>query len=102
MSEDEAEASDHAGDAVVAPEDGQAAASPSPTPPGGLLVDPPMQGGPVPENRPGLVTLAFITIFQEGKGYISSMKKKADLQAWVRHVLMWHDGRALSCKRSGY
>ena len=25
-----------------------------------------------------------------------------DLQAWVRHVLMWHDGRALSCKRFRY
>ena len=66
------------------------------------MVDPPTTGKALQENMPSLVTGAFIEIFQEGKGDFNSMKKKVDLQAWVRHVLMWPDGRALACKRFRY
>ncbi len=41
-------------------------------------------------------------IFQEGKGDFNNARKKVPLWSWVRHVLMWHDGRALSCKRFRY
>ena len=67
-----------------------------------MLVDPPTTGEALPENRRGLVASAFIKIFQEGKGDFNSARKKVDLWDWTQHVLTWHDGRAMSCKRFRY
>ena len=65
-------------------------------------VDPPEKGSILSEDTPHMVTAAFIKIFQEGKGCPFSTNEHVPFRDWVRHVLLWHDGRGLRCKRFRY
>ena len=66
-------------------------------------VDPPEKGGAIPENTPGLVTVASPCIFQTGDAdFHAHRDTKIKFEQWMRHVLTHEDGRAMRDKRFRY
>ena len=66
-------------------------------------VDPPEKGVAIPENTPGLATMAFPCIFQTGAAdFHASRRVNVGFMDWARHILMNEGGRAIKDKRFRY
>ena len=75
---------------------------------GGDRVDAPdvAENAPVPENTPGYIAMAFPKIFPFGCGDYHECKQPLEgpykFADWGKHVMQWHDGRAMRHTRFRY
>ena len=66
-------------------------------------VDPPEKGVDIPENAPGLVTMASPCTFQTGAAdFHAACRVDVGFMDWARRILMNEDGRAMRDKRFRY